>query len=162
MTPACRTHDSASRRVTARGLTVVELMLVLAVVGVLASLAVSGWNGWRNKVRNQKAQADIIAISAAVDAYWNDNSSYPASLAAVGRGGMKDPWGRAYVYVPLNLPADTGKARKDHSLVPLNTDFDLYSKGADGATAGPLTAKASKDDILRANNGRYIGLGADY
>lgn len=55
-----------------------------------------------------------------------------------------------------------GKVRKDHNLVPLNTDYDLYSMGEDGASVSPLTAKASRDDIVRANNGRYVGLASDY
>lgn len=52
--------------------------------------------------------------------------------------------------------------RKDHNLVPLNTDYDLYSSGPDGASVGPLTAKASRDDILRANNGRFVGPASAY
>jgi general secretion pathway protein G len=55
-----------------------------------------------------------------------------------------------------------GKARKDHSLVPLNTDYDLYSKGPDKASVSPLTAKSSRDDILRANNGRFVGPASSY
>ncbi|MDH4073829.1 MAG: prepilin-type cleavage/methylation domain-containing protein, partial [Gammaproteobacteria bacterium] len=52
--------------------------------------------------------------------------------------------------------------RKDGSLNPLNTDFDLYSAGADGESAGPLSATKSRDDIVRANNGAFIGLGENY
>jgi general secretion pathway protein G len=43
-----------------------------------------------------------------------------------------------------------------------NTDYDLYSSGPDGASVGPLTAKASRDDILRANNGRFVGPASAY
>ena len=46
--------------------------------------------------------------------------------------------------------------------MPLNSDFDLYSMGPDGQTATPLTAKASRDDIVRANNGGFIGVASDY
>ena len=55
-----------------------------------------------------------------------------------------------------------GQARKDHDLVPINTDFDLYSQGPDGRSAPPLTAAMSRDDIVRANNGRYIGEAEGY
>lgn len=37
-----------------------------------------------------------------------------------------------------------------------------YSMGPDGRSVAPLTAKASRDDIVRANTGRCIGLAADY
>jgi general secretion pathway protein G len=46
--------------------------------------------------------------------------------------------------------------------VPINTDFDLYSMGPDGRSAPPLTASDSRDDIVRANNGRFVGIAADY
>lgn len=147
-------HPSPRR---SRGLTLIELMLIIGLVGVLASLAVASWNGWRDKIMTQTAQADITAMSVTIDAYFHDTGSLPENLAAVGYGGLKDPWGRAYVYRALNTPNSIGMARKDHSLVPLNTDYDLFSKGPDGSSASALTAKSSKDDILRANNGRFVG-----
>jgi general secretion pathway protein G len=52
--------------------------------------------------------------------------------------------------------------RKDRFLVPINTDYDLYSMGKDGRSSPPLTAKASRDDIIRANDGAYIGLASNY
>jgi hypothetical protein len=55
-----------------------------------------------------------------------------------------------------------GHARKDHSLVPINTDFDLYSMGPDGRSSPPLTAQHSRDDIVRANNGAFIGIASEY
>jgi len=58
--------------------------------------------------------------------------------------------------------ATTGQVRKDKSLHPLNTDYDLYSMGPDGQTAKPLTSSKSQDDIVRANNGGFVGLGKDY
>ena len=74
-----------------------------------------------------------------------------------------DPWGRPYAY--LNIAAaggGVGGFRKDKNLNPLNTDFDLYSSGKDGASSGPLSAQDSRDDIVRANNGSFIGKGEDY
>lgn len=55
-----------------------------------------------------------------------------------------------------------GQARKDQFLVPLNSDYDLYSKGPDGKSSPPLTAKESRDDIIRANDGAYFGLASEY
>lgn len=162
MPPARPAPHPALRRRASRGLTVVELMLVLALVGVLVSLAVAGWNGWRDRIRTKAAQDDLISIAAVIDQHYEDTGGFPADLAAIGRAGMRDPWGNAYVYLDLTPKGNKGKARKDHSLVPLNTDFDLYSKGPDGSSSAPLTAKSSKDDILRANNGRFIGRASDY
>jgi general secretion pathway protein G len=77
---------------------------------------------------------------------------------------MLDPWGRPFQY--LNIANSGNKAkghqRKDKFLVPVNSDFDLYSLGEDGVSSPPFTAKGSRDDIVRANNGAYIGLAENY
>lgn len=150
----------AARRRPARGLTLVEFMLVVGMLGVLLALGFSGWKAWRDRVDTATAQGQIIAMSVAIDAHYEDTGSLPANLDAVGFGGSTDPWGNPYVY--LDLTSTKGKARKDHSLVPLNSDYDLYSKGPDGQSASPLTAKSSRDDILRANNGRFVGPASQY
>lgn len=155
-------NPSTHRRQAARGLTLVELMLVTTLVAVLGMLSVNAWGGWRDRVRTKVAVDEITALSVVIDQTHTDTGALPGSLADIGRGGMKDPWGNDYVYRKLTMPKDVGAARKDHSLVPLNSDYDLYSKGPDGASVAPLTAAASHDDILRANNGRFIGPASSY
>jgi general secretion pathway protein G len=44
----------------------------------------------------------------------------------------------------------------------VNTDFDLYSVGKDGLTVTAFTAKSARDDVVRANDGRYVGLAENY
>jgi general secretion pathway protein G len=156
-------HDATMcRRRADRGLTLVELMLVTTLVAVLSMLSVNAWGGWRDRVRTKVAVDEITAMSVVIDQTHTDTGALPGSLADIGRGGMKDPWGNDYVYLNLTTAGGTGAARKDHSLVPLNSDYDLYSKGPDGASVAPLTAAASHDDILRANNGRFIGPASSY
>ncbi|MGH7274409.1 MAG: prepilin-type cleavage/methylation domain-containing protein, partial [Nitrospiria bacterium] len=58
--------------------------------------------------------------------------------------------------------AKIGDLRKDAKLVPINSDFDLYSMGSDGQSASALTAKQSWDDIVRASNGGYVGIASEY
>ena len=145
-----------------RGFTVVELMLAVVLVGVLVGVALPAYTSYKDKLKVKQAQDDISAMAASIDLRYTDTGTLPGSLADIGKGGLLDPWGRAYAYLPLNTPGNRGQARKDHSLVPLNSDYDLYSKGPDGASAGPLTAAASRDDILRANNGRFIGPASNY
>ena len=55
-----------------------------------------------------------------------------------------------------------GKMRKDRFLVPINSDYDLYSMGEGGTSVPPLTAKSSRDDIIRANDGQFVGLAEKY
>ena len=46
--------------------------------------------------------------------------------------------------------------------VPINSSYDLFSQGKDGQSSPPLTASASRDDIVRANDGDFIGLASRY
>lgn len=63
---------------------------------------------------------------------------------------------------PPSSPNVMGQVRKDRFLVPLNSDYDLYSAGKDGESRPPLSASMSQDDIVRANDGAYIGLASQY
>ena len=74
-----------------------------------------------------------------------------------------DPWGRPYVFLNIiDGNPNISSVRKDGSLNPLNTDYDLYSLGKDGDSKAPLNAGESRDDIVRANDGAYIGRGEDF
>ena len=73
-----------------------------------------------------------------------------------------DPWNRPYAYTNLASAAGKGSARKDKKLNPLNSDFDLYSLGKDGESKLPLSPKVSEDDVIRARDGRFVGLAKDF
>jgi general secretion pathway protein G len=146
----------------ARGFTIVELLLGIAILGVLTGIAYPSYQQYTERVRVAQAIIDIQGISSSVEVYSRDNRDYPASLNEIGKGSMRDPWGNAYQYTNLGAAKGHGKARKNKNLVPINSDFDLYSMGKDGASVSPLTAKASRDDIVRANDGRFVGLASDY
>ena len=153
---------SGQRGGRAAGFTIVEMMIALAIVGVLAAIALPAYQRYQERVRIDQARRDITVLATAISLRWEDARAYPASLADAGLGTPLDPWGRPYRYLNLAPPSAMGHARKDHALVPINTDFDLYSVGPDGDSAPPLTAQRSKDDIVRANNGAFVGVAADY
>ena len=146
------------------GFQLIELLIALAVISVLAMIAIPSYSSYRDKVDNADAAADLTTIDQAIERYYTEYNHYPDSLADVRLDNLQDPWKHPYYYLRINGAGLKGKAalRKDKNLVPINTDYDLYSSGKDGATIAPLTAKTSRDDIVRANNGKYIGLAADY
>lgn len=147
-----------------KGFGLLELMITLVVASLLMSIAVPSYDRYAQRARVAKAVGDIGSISIEIDKFrLKNNDALPATLADLGADIPLDPWDQPYSY--LNIAgAGPGKGafRKDKNLNPLNTDFDLYSIGRDGATTGPLSAKHSRDDIVRANNGAFIGLGEDY
>jgi len=139
------------------GFTLVELLLVLAIIGTLTSIGLPRIQESIDRAKIARAIGDIRALQADIT-----SDPLPADLAAIGRAGMLDPWGNPYVYNPHIYGNGKGEARKDRFLVPLNSEYDLYSKGKDGESRAPLTAKVSKDDIVRADDGGYIGLASKY
>ncbi len=153
-------------RYTHYGFTLIELLITVAIIGVLATVAVPGYNAYIDNARAVQAIADIFNIEGKLESYYrNNNGKYPPSLTEVNAQNTLDPWGNPYQYLNLSDPNNKniiGNARKDHNLVPINSDFDLYSTGKDGQSASPLTAAISQDDIVRANNGRFINLASKY
>lgn len=147
---------------TQSGLTLIEIMIVLAIIGVIASIALPAYKDYTEKAKINQAVTDIATIAVKIEAYWQDNRAYPANLADVGASGMVDPWGYAYRYLDLSIPANMAAARKDRNLVPINSDFDLYSIGKNGQTTGPIATPRGSDDVIRANDGRFLDLASKY
>jgi general secretion pathway protein G len=151
--PPCRAPSGRDA-----GFTLVELIAVVTIIGTLASLAVPAGRDAVERARVARAIGDIKSISTSLDS----QDSLPDQLSSLGQLQL-DPWGNPYQYnkFPPNRRVPQG-ARRDRFLVPINTSYDLYSVGRDGATTAPLTAKKSQDDVIRANDGGFIGLASRY
>jgi general secretion pathway protein G len=148
-----------------RAITLVELLIVMAIMGTLAAIGVPAYDNYVDKARNCQALEDIYAIQKSIAVYVVENGTLPDSLDQALWPRRLDPWGNPYQYLKIEgRPKNevVGSWRKDRFLVPLNTDYDLYSMGKDGKSRPPLTAKTSRDDIVRANNGTFVGLASEY
>lgn len=129
------------RRQPDAGVTLIEMMIVLVIIGVVAAIVVPNVVGRPDQARATVAETDLRTIAASLEMYRLDNRSYPTTeqgLAALAapptlppeppnwvQGGYlravpTDPWGRPYVY--LSPAREAG--------------FELLSLGADGAEGG--------------------------
>jgi general secretion pathway protein G len=154
--------DTQTKAMQPTGFTLVELILVVAIIGVLAAQAIPSYQDYIERVRVSLAIADISEIALKLRTYYQDENIYPDSLASIGVVAQLDPWGRPYEYLNLTAKNGNGGARRDKNLNPLNSDFDLYSRGKDGMTKLPISQKDSLDDVLRANDGAFIDLASKY
>jgi len=145
------------------GFTLIEVLSVLAIMGLLAGFAMPKLHQVTTRAKIAKAIGDIRAIQIDLMAMESEGTPLPNNLAAIGRAYL-DPWGNPYVYnkFPPPPPPVPHGARRDRFLVPINSTFDLYSMGPDGQSVVALTASKSLDDIIRANDGGYIGLASQY
>lgn len=153
---------SSDTKARCRGVTLIELMIVLAMIGTLSAIGYPMYESALQKARVAKAIGDIRAISNEIGTYQLFQKNLPLNLADVGMANLMDPYGNPYVYLNFATAKGKGAFRKDRFLVPINSDYDLYSKGQDGQSVPALTAAVSRDDIVRANDGGFVGLASEY
>ena len=106
------------------------------------------------------AKAIIREIETGINTYYYRYGAYPTTLSDAMAAVPLDPWGNPYQYLSSGDPNWTSLQRYDRNLRPLNSDFDLCSKGRDGISQQSLAAAESQDDVVRAGNGGFVDLGA--
>lgn len=144
------------------GYSILEILITIAILAILISIAIPGYENYRDKEDYTQAKTDILEIQAIIDRFYIENNRFPENLLEINQHIRRDPWGNAYYYTNITSVKNKGSVRKDKNLTPVNSDYDLYSAGKDRRTSLPFTAKAALDDIVRCNNGSYIGFAGDY
>lgn len=144
------------------GFTLLELLMALGVAAVLGVLALGGFSQVLDRNRTAKAAVEIAGLQMQIERYRSQHFRLPDNLAETGQAALLDPWKRPYHYTRLEGTKGKGMARKDRKLNPLNSDYDLFSAGKNGVFKNQVSNKDSLDDIIRAHDGGYVGLAADF
>jgi general secretion pathway protein G len=84
-----------------RGFTLMELMLVVAIIGILGGAAIPSYLGYLDKARIARSIAEIRHIDKSIQLFYATSEAYPMSLADVGVDNIRDPWGMPYQYLNL-------------------------------------------------------------
>lgn len=148
----CRTPNHPPlRRRTQHGFTLLEIMVVIVILGILASLVVPSLMGNKDKADRQKAVSDIVALESALDMYRLDNQRYPSTeqgLPALVKKPVIQP-------EPKNYPQDGYIRRLPQD--PWGADYQLLNPGKHGKldifSLGPDGMPDTDDDIGNWNIG---------
>ncbi len=81
-----------------RGFTLVELVLLVAIIGIIAGIAIPSYSSYIKKAKIKQAVADLKTISLEIEMFKAGNPGLPANLATVPGINLIDPWGNPYVY----------------------------------------------------------------
>ena len=144
--------------------TLIELLIVLAIIATLMGVGMPMYQNQLERARVMVAISDIRTMKERIKDYLFEEMRLPDTLLEVPGAKRLDPWGNPYEYLNIEAggPGIASKWRQDRFLKPINSDYDLYSKGRDGDSAPKLKKKESWDDILRANDGEFVGLASKF
>ena len=131
-------NDSrAHRTIRQRGMTLVEVLAVVVILGLIAGTLAVGFSGAFGKAKSEIARIDIGSLVQRVETYRISTGSFPSSDIGLGalsegsatpsdpywvdRDALNDPWGEPYLYV---VPGSSGYP------------YEIISYGADGQQGG--------------------------
>ena len=138
------------------GFTPIEMLLVVAIVAMLMSMLVPVVTQAKRKATVTVAITDIRSLMQLITIYEDDHrGAAPLDLASVIDHEVLDPWDGEYVYNRFDT-ISKDELRYYKAGNPLNSRYDLYSRGPDQATSPSLHSGSGRDDIVRAADGLVV------
>jgi general secretion pathway protein G len=123
------------------GFTLIEIMVVVVILGILATLVVPKIMGRPDEARAVAARQDIASVMQALNLYRLDNSRYPSTeqgLQALVEQPTSEPLPRNYKqggYLS-KVPVDPWGNKYQYLSPGINSEVDVMSMGADGKAGG--------------------------
>lgn len=136
------------------GFTIIELLIVIIVIGILATLVITTFSGIQRNARNRTREADINALHSQVEYYYGQNSKYPtlanlndaawraANLKGLAAEALQDPQNESATLVAAPVAGSYSYAV---------TPADCNNAGTD-CTAYVLTATYEGEGVFQKNS----------
>ena len=155
------------RRKNQNGFTLIEMLIIVAILGILAATAIPKLLSAIEKARIARAIAEISSINKAITIFKMEKNHIPdkflSELTPTYMSSIPDdPWNNSYKYYNHETNNGNGTKRMDGPIVPINQEFDLYSEGPNLKSTPTIRSNNGKDDIIFANDGDFIGIAEDY
>jgi len=131
-TAVCRGASNAA------GFTLIEVLLVVAILGILAAVVVGNFGQHGDNARIKATRASIAAISTQIDVYQLDTGRYPVSLENLLTTSGEQNWNGPYLRGGPNALVDAWGAK---------FDYKQESNGYKITSAGKDIQMGSGDDI---------------
>jgi general secretion pathway protein G len=136
-----------------KGFTLVELLVVVAIIGIISSIAIAGLTNALDKGKQKRSMSDLHSIGEAVEAYHVDHAAYPAGVA---------DWPTLQGYIsPFFIKAPPSGDGWNHSWTAATSaagvDYTVTSLGKDGnpdSWAGGMTNDFNCDIVFA--NGQFF------
>lgn len=137
------------------GFTIVELLIVIVVIGILAALVVTTFNGIQQKGRDTERETDIKAIHGQLEAYYAQNGLYPllsdvnsaawrqTNMKGLDNEALRDPKGTPGTFTLAGAPA--------------TAVYSLQVYEADGTTSCTVAANCAKYTLTATLEGQING-----
>jgi len=136
-------------RASTRGFTLIELLIVVAIIGLLASIAIPNLLNALDKGKQKRTMSDLRSISTAVEAYAVDNTHYPIVSSVVAIKAVVDP-----IFIDT-IPQYDGWSH-DLQVEATSSQYTVYSQGKDGTgTNCTVGATSTFNDQICFVNGRF-------